>query len=377
MARQPHHGMTIAFVCFSRSWGGLELMLAKLARALQARGHRVIVISPGGSPLHQDAARNGITAESLTPRFPYLDIATASRLSALFRRHGVQVCIIGRSRDISTVALTHGSRPRVALAYFQQMQFGLNKKDLFHRLVYSRLGSWITLTHAMRRSALAHTTVPEERITVIPFGADTKVFDPKRFQKGRSRRMFGIPARAKVAAVIGRLDPQKGQREFLMAIPAVLRTVRGAQFLVVGEETRGEEGQKKELEALARSLSITNSVRFLPFTEHMPDLLSAIDILAMPSSNETFGYLAVEALAMKVPVIGTRAGGLPEIVEHERAGLLIEPGDVEALAAAMIRLFRDPKLHRSLSLAGRLRARKEFDFNLRVDQLEDVLRGIV
>lgn len=369
--------MKIAFVCFSRSWGGLELMLSKLARSLDARGHTVLVIAPAESPLHQNARRNGLHAEALSPRFPYLDVVAASRLTALFRRHGIQACIIGRSRDVSTVALTHMTRPRVALAYFQQMQFGLRKRDLFHRLVYSRLGAWITLTQAMRTSVLAYTTVPESRIAVIPFGVDTKRFDPGRFQKGRSRRMFGIPSRARIAAVIGRLDPQKGQREFLKSVPAVLQAVPDARFLVVGEETRGEEGLQKELESLVRTLSITTSVTFLPFTDRMPELLSAIDILAMPSSNETFGYLAVEALSMGVPVIGTRAGGLPEIVEHERTGLLIEPGDVDALAAAMIRLFKERGLHRSISLAGRQRARKVFDFDLRVDQLEDVLRGMV
>jgi len=351
-------------------------MHLKLALALRACGHGVGVIAPVGSPLSQACEKHGISIEEMNPLMKYLDLPTALRLQRSFKEGQVDICVIGLSKNISTAVLAKKLSPRVRLVYFQQMQFGHDKKDLFHRWIYAHLYRWITLTNSMRVSALRNTTVPDEKIRVIPFGADLSVFNPDRYQRARSRRIFGIPLRKTVIALIGRFDQQKGQEEFLYAATDVLKKYPKTHFLLVGEETRREEGFLAHLRGIIGDLSLGPHIQFHPFTPKVADLLAAVDLVVMPSYNETFGYVAVEAMAMGVPVVGTEAGGLPEIIQDGKTGFLVPPGDPVQLGDRIMRIMKAKKLHRTMSSNSIERARRYFDFQKNVLQLEAVLTGL-
>ncbi|MEP0821996.1 MAG: glycosyltransferase family 4 protein [Ignavibacterium sp.] len=368
--------LSVGIVCFSTSWGGLEIVLARIARSLKERDHSVLLISPPGSPLEQTARKQSIPHRSLLPRLRYLDMAAAKELVAISREQEIGTFIATRSRDISTVVLTKFFRPGLRCVYFQQMQFGHSKRGIFHRILYRNLDAWITLTEAMRRSVLRNTVVPERRVSVIPFGVMTDEFDPGRFSRAGSRRRFRLPVSKQIVGVLGRFDRQKGQADLLRAAPLILAKSPRVHFVFVGEETRGEEGHLAELKALVKEKDLSSHVSFLPFTSEVPRLLRALDLLVVPSHNETFGYVAVEGMAMGIPVIGTDAGGLPEIIRDGDTGILVPPADVEALAGAVNALLRDPKLCRKMSAAARRRARGVFDFEKNIDQLEGVLGSL-
>jgi glycosyltransferase involved in cell wall biosynthesis len=103
-------------------------------------------------------------------------------------------------------------------------------------------------------------------------------------------------------------------------------------------------------------------VHFLGHRDDVPEILAALDVLVhVPSAPEPFGRVVAEAMAVGKPVVAARAGGLPEIVEHEVTGLLVPPGDPSACAAAVLRLLADPALRARLGTAGRRRAEERFD----------------
>lgn len=367
---------SVGIVCFSASWGGLEMVLVRIARSLRERAHPVLLISPPGSPLEQTAREQSLPHRSLLPRLRYLDMAAAKKLAAISREQGIGTLIATRSRDISTVVLTKVFRRGLRCVYFQQMQFGHSKRGLFHRILYRNLDAWITLTEAMRRSVLRNTVVPDRRVNVIPFGVKTDEFDPGRFSRAGSRRTFRLPVSKQIVGVLGRFDRQKGQADLLRAAPLILRKSPRVHFVLVGEETRGEEGHLAELRALVRDKGLAHHVSFLPFTSEVPRLLRGLDLLVVPSHNETFGYVAVEGMAMGIPVVGTDAGGLPEIIRHGDTGILVPPADVGALAEAVTTLLRDRKLYKKMSASARRRARGIFDFEKNIDQLEAVLASL-
>ena len=357
----PH--LNLAFVCFSPARGGLELMLVRLAHSLKGAGHSAFVVSPPGSAIEQECQGRGILHYALSPTFKYLDPWAAGFLRRCFLKHSTQVVVVGTSKDISTVILAKRYVKGLKVAYFQQMQSGMMKRDMFHRLTYARLDRWITLTRAMKKSTQERTIVPPNLIDVVPLGVDLERFAPGRYRRNAARKHFGLPNSKAIIGLVGRYDPQKGHETFLRAAPIILKRFPKTHFVLVGEETKGESGFLERLRQLVKEEGISSSVQFLPFTDQVPQLLAAFDMTTMPSTSETYGYLAIESMAMRIPVVGTNAGGLPEIIEDGKSGILVPPGDHRALAQAIVSLLSNRRRLREFSRLARKRALESFDYN--------------
>ena len=145
---------------------------------------------------------------------------------------------------------------------------------------------------------------------------------------------LGFMPDAPLIGFIGRLVGEKGPDLFLRAVPKVLNRFPNARFCVVGD---GE--MKKDLSTLVDTLGIQEAVTFLGGQEHVSSLISCFDFVVIPSLREGFGLVALESLTQGKPVIASRVGGLPELVQHEQNGLLIPPGQPTAIAEAIIRLI--------------------------------------
>jgi len=281
-----------------------------------------------------------------------------------------------QSKDMSIVTIAHTMVPFVKLVFYQEMQFGISKRDIFHTWMYARLSRWITLTKKMQQEVLEHTRMNAERISVIPIGTDMDRFDPSRYDQRITRRQFDIPQEKRVIGVLGRLDPQKGQEEFIRAIPMLLEHHPDVHFVIAGDETQGQFGFKKKLQDLSAELGVSDKIQFLPFTNAVPEFMSAIDLFILPSHTETFGFVLVEALAMGKAIVATRSGGVPEIITDGATGLLVPPRDVSALAGAIMRVLNDHQLCSAFSLAARADALKRFDVVLCIDQLVELLDAL-
>jgi glycosyltransferase involved in cell wall biosynthesis len=274
-----------------------------------------------------------------------------------------------QSKDTSIVTVAQVLYPSVKLVFYQEMQFGINKRDILHTWMYSHLSLWITLTKKMKQEVIEHTRMPQERISVIPVGTDMQRFDPNLYDQKTSREQFNIPQSKLVIGVLGRLDPQKGQEEFIRAVPILLEHQTHLHFIIAGDETEGQLGFKKDLKDLSIELGVSDKVQFLPFTDAVPEFMSAIDIFVLPSHAETFGFVLVEASAMGKAIVATNSGGVPEIITDGSTGLLVPPRDVQALADALLRLLKDQLLRFSLSSKARADALIRFDIVRCVDQL--------
>ncbi len=352
---------TVAFICLSESAGGLELTTVRLAVECRSRGARPLVIGPPGSSLERIAGAEGIPFEALRSRVKYGDLPAAMRLAALMRIHATEIAVLMRSQDIHLAALARLSRRMPHIVFYQQMQSGLAKRDPLHTWVYARIDRWLTLTARMRDDVVQFTHMPADRIDVVPLGRDTTAFHPEVIARRDARKALSLPERRLVVGMLGRLDPQKGQDDLLRAASVVLAKYPRALFLLMGDETRNEPGERTRLEALIRSLEIGSAVRMLPGTDDVRPFLASLDLFVMPSHAETYGLVLIEAMAMGRPVIATDAGGVPEIVRDGVDGLLVPPRDPKALAAAMLRLAGDAHLRRTYGHAARTRACDAFD----------------
>jgi D-inositol-3-phosphate glycosyltransferase len=366
----------IAIVCFSRSFGGLELSTLRLARTMKDKGAFAMVVVPPDSSLHQKAREWGIESAAFAPSWMYGDLFAAKRLAAVFRNQRINLVMLMQSHDIHLTSLAARFLPKTDLVFYQQMDSRHNKRDFLHSWVFSKVSLWIALTQRMKENVLAFTRMPAEKVKVVPLGTDLERFDPARYSKKESRLFFGLPEEKRVFGVLGRIDSGKGQEIIIQAMPDLVKRHPEILLVIAGEETAGERGHKKHLEKLCRTLGLESYVRFIPFTEEVPRFMSALDILVLPSFGETFGLVLIEAMAMEKPVIATNAGGVPEIITDGRTGLLIEPRNINAVGSALEKLLGDEALCRSLGTSARAEALQRFSISRCVDMLLDLFDNI-
>jgi glycosyltransferase involved in cell wall biosynthesis len=178
---------------------------------------------------------------------------------------------------------------------------------------------------------------------------------PGRAGGAKIRNELGIKADEKLIGNIGALVDAKGQHCLVEAIPMVLKEVPDAKFVIVG-------GGKLEakLKALAAQRGVSDSVFFPGHREDIGGFLDAFDAFVLPSRMEGLNNSVIEAMMVGKPVIGTDVGGIPEIIEHEKTGLLIPPGDHAALAEAIVNIVNDSEKAAALASEGRDFALRRF-----------------
>lgn len=168
------------------------------------------------------------------------------------------------------------------------------------------------------------------------------------------RRMFGLPDDARIIIAVGRLDPGKGHLRLLEAFARVCREIPNAHLLICGR-TFTRTAYDLRIKRKAQALGIATRVTFAGHRDDVPQLLAGSDVFCLPTLIEPLGLVFLEAMEAGLPCVAYRSGGVPEVILHERTGLLSEPGDVEALAEHLVRILRDRGLARRLGTAGRQR----------------------
>lgn len=200
------------------------------------------------------------------------------------------------------------------------------------------------------------------RIHTVLNGIEASRWDPN-IDGSQLRRELGIPGDALVLASVSRLFSWKGQRELVQAYALARAELPNLRLLIVGADA--EEVQSgsftEELKALAQSLGVEQGVTFTGPRSDVPQIMAACDLFTMPSFEEPFGLVFLEAMAMKKPVVALDNGGTPEVVEHGRSGLLSPPWDVPRLAANILTLLRDRELRARMGEYGRTQVLERFN----------------
>jgi glycosyltransferase involved in cell wall biosynthesis len=178
---------------------------------------------------------------------------------------------------------------------------------------------------------------------------------------------YGMEAGSQIVGVVARLEPEKGHPTLIEAWPKVLRAVPDSYLLIVGEGSR-----RDALEAQARELRVAHRVVFTGRRDDVPAVTAALDVAVLPSYREAQGLTILEAMALSRPVVASNVGGIPEMIEDGRTGLLVPPHDSDALAAAIVRLLTDHPLADTLGRAGHDLVHDRFCIELMVSATQSV-----
>nr|MBI3614417.1 glycosyltransferase family 4 protein [Nitrospirota bacterium] len=222
----------------------------------------------------------------------------------------------------------------------------------------------IGLTESERSDHLCRGVGRAERFAVVPSGIDLNLFRQNNAGKARPEG-FDVPPDAVVAGTVGWLTPIKGHRYLIEALAALREAHPRLHVVIVGS------GELREgLTQLAARLGVGDRVLFLGERDDVPACLAAMHLFVLPSLNEGMGRALVEAMAAGLPVIATRVGGVPAIVEDRMTGRLVPPGDSLALAGALDELLRHPDQARTLGVAATRRIDASFGIPAMVQAVE-------
>jgi len=196
----------------------------------------------------------------------------------------------------------------------------------------------IVTSNSMKWEIQGHFHLPPEKIDVIPNAIDVTKYQ-RNVDRESVKRRYGVEPYEKLVLFIGRLVPQKGVEYLIRAVPLILQHNNVAKFIITGDGW-----SRNYLESLARSTGCSDRIRFLGFVSdsELVELTMSADALVIPSIYEPFGIVALEGMAAGVPVVAVNVGGLAEIVEHDRTGVLVYPRNPESIAWGVNRVLSDP-----------------------------------
>ena len=290
------------------------------------------------------------------------------QLATYIRKHRIQV-IYTSDRPRDAYACTLLSRMTgVPTVVHLHVAYG----DWMNRMLTTgmqRADALIAISEFTKQSFVTAGYAADD-IHVVHNGIDLDRWVPSA-DDGAIRREFAIPVDAPMIVSVCRLFAPKGPAELIRAVADVRTQVPDLRLVIVGEELYG--GYRAELDALVDDLDLGGCVTFAGRRSDVPAIMGTADLYAMPSFEEPFGLVFVEAMAMRLPVVALSSGGAPEIVEHDITGLLSAPGDHSALVHNIRMLVDRPELRAAMGARGRKVALSRFSSARMAAEVGDVL----
>jgi glycosyltransferase involved in cell wall biosynthesis len=367
--------MRILFLSTSMGMGGADSQLLSAAREMISRGHDVLIVSmtPLG-PMGQEARNTGIPTESLELKRGVPDPRGLTRLARLVRAwkpdvvhsHMVHANLLARAlRLVAPV-------PALVSTIHNIYEGGWLRMAAY-RWTNGLVDHMTIVSEAASDHFVAKGIVPQRLLTVIPNGVDPALFRTVPAEARQAfRRSVGLDHEF-VWLAVGRFEIAKDYPNMLRAFARLRERHAGAVLLLVG---RGS--LQAETEAMAGSLGLGGSVKFLGVRSDVPEIMSAADGYVMSSAWEGMPMVLLEAAAAGLPIVATTVGGNREVVLDGKSGYLVPPGDSEALGSAMGRLMELPEDERgAMGEQGRERIRTHYGLSRVVDRWEAVYREVL
>jgi len=242
-------------------------------------------------------------------------------------------------------------------------------------LLARRAAAVICISQAV--AARVRRLVRPRALHVVHNGIDASAF------AGRAapldlRADAGWPPDCFVAAMIAQIVPWKRHEDFIAALAHLNRRSQPVRAVIAGSDLFGDHPSLvARLQRMVQSLGLKDRVRFLGLRRDVPSILAACDAVVIPSLAEPFGRVAIEAMSLAKPVVGTRAGGLPEVVADGATGILVPPRAPVALADALARLYGQPELARRMGQKGAQRVREHFDIAAKTAEVQAIYDGLL
>lgn len=330
--------MTIIHISTKQSWRGGEQQIAYLVSELKEKGVNQIVMTPNNSKLSAFCKKNDIAVHNFS-KFTGINITAAIQLKKLCKKFDTPIIHAHDSHAHTTAYLSSilaGNKTPQVIS--RRVDFPVHK-NLFSKLKYNHKNiKRIICVSEKIKEITAPSLKNTDVLTVVYSGIDLNRFTDCS-NKNILRRYFNIPEGNKIVANVAALAPHKDYFTFVDTAALILKEKPDTTFLIIGQGS-----EKQQIAEYIFEKKMQHSIIFTGFRTDIPDILPEIDVFLITSKTEGLGTSILDAFACEVPVVATRAGGIPEIVKHEKTGLLADIKDAEKLAENVIGIFDNNEL---------------------------------
>ncbi len=346
-------------------WRGGQNQALLLLQGLHARGHAAELLASENSALAERARAAGVAVHTV-PGKPSI-LRTRRKLLDIFGRRMPEI--------------VHANEPRALTAAWLAKAHVLSAMVVSRRVGYPLSKGWMAKARyraAWRIIANSHWVaekvaacgIAKKRISVIHEGVEIPPA-PSIEQRSQARARWGVPPNAPLLGCVGVFLPDKGQEWLIRALAALRPEFPNCRLLLAGDGPL-----RLRLEALARELGVSNAVLFAGFVKDVENVYAALDVFLLPSFFEALNNSLLAAMAFEVPTIAFAKGALPEIIEHERSGLLVSGPDGGEIRDAVARILRDRGFAGRLGRAGRERVRQNFSSDTMAEKTLELYRAL-
>lgn len=368
--------MKILVLCTSSGLGGLELYAEREWHYLQQAGHECYFVVAVNGRLAQ---RNRGTLEHifyLPLKSKFFPLMNALKLARYITRNHIDIVHMHWGKELHLAALAKRFswklfRHRVKLIYTRHMGITRSKKDFVHAFFYRQVDMMLTISKQVEKEANICLPLSRGQIKLLYLGVPDKTVEkpacnelPEKIKRSRFR-----------VILFGRIEHGKGQHVLVEAMVLLAKRKLDISATLVGQVMDNDYFEK--LKQSVKRQGLDERIAYLDFIKNPMMLMPCFDVVVLLTYCETFGLVLVEAMREGVAVIGTDAGGVPEIIDHNKTGLLIPPGNAEALARELTTLYDDADLKIRLAIAGKNKADREFNEDLHFNQLEKKLESLL
>lgn len=359
--------MNIAEVCLNSSLGGLELYFYWCCEHFKTTKHNLTAVTVPGSRLQQLLETSQIEAQLVSRSGWAGSIRAALRLARIFEEKKIDVVHVHFAKDLPIVSLAKRlTRQKVVVIHTRQMEMPGSKKDPFHRWVYSQVDHMICVTEKLKKDVTERVPLPPEKISRLYYG----VPQPRQLIARQEAFLQQFPSSLPKVAMFSRIEKSKGQMRLLQALSQLKN--RGFEFQIYFfGHFMGGDGYEEQIKGYIQQENLGPFVHWCGFQKSPSELMGLFDVVALPSDQETFGLVLIEALAAGVAVMGSNTGGVPEIIEDGVNGFTFSPDDISDFSQKLKQLLTDTSLRESFIEAGHIKYQKLFRADQHFANLEE------
>ena len=349
--------MKIVEVCVSNALGGLELYCKTCCDHLKKRGHEVLPIVIRNSRLHDLLKRD----------FPCVDVkdhfmnAFSQTYKAMSSFHP-DIIHVHHKVDLFKIALLKKIMKKHPFKFVHTRHMDLShpKRSIYHQFIYRSIDLMIAITDRLKNQILDYVPIDPKKVVRLYHGVPGTTHNIKRCTEFLlDHTFFNI-------ALVSRIDGNKNQMIMVEALKKL--ETEHIKVYMIGDST--DNSYFEELKSFVKHNQLEDRVYFWGFVNKPHEIMKCFDLVVLTSYNETFGLVLPEAMSAGVAVIGARGGGVPEIIDHKKNGLLFEIGNPEHLSIC-VREMMNKSLRKKYALAGKQKANTTFEMKHHFDELEN------
>lgn len=350
----------------SKGWGGQEIRIFLESVGLKKRGAKVIVLCQPDSILASKISEEGIEVRKCRMKKNY-DVFAVKNILSLIKTEKVDIINTHSGRD-SFLAGIAGRLSSIKPVIVRTRHLAL---PITSKLTYSLLPHKIVTTSEYVRQYLISQNIPQKKIIAVPTGVDMRIFNVGT-AKNILRKELNIGDDADIIGTIAILRFKKGHHVFLKAAPEILKMFPKTIIVFAGDGPQEENIRNK-----IKELKLTNNVFLLGLRHDIPNILKSLDIFVLPTLQESLPQSVMQAMAMGKPVIATRVGGVPEVVEDGVSGILVESENPNALSDGIISLLKNKERMKKMGDAGRKIVEGKYSVEAMVERMYNFYESLI